>query len=114
MINCFAYLGFTDIYDVYALDLHDYVLMMRGHRLRELDRQYEMHWQAWLNQSAQATKEKGKKHVPVFDSFKQFFDYEKERDILLGRIDKEPIKKNKLRTADIAMRANMIDSQEDK
>ncbi|WZY01592.1 hypothetical protein NSQ26_06020 [Bacillus sp. FSL W7-1360] len=36
-----------------------------------------MHLQAWLNVQANSTKESGKKVVPVFKKFKDFFDYEK-------------------------------------
>ncbi|MGM0940364.1 MAG: hypothetical protein ACQEWU_05240 [Bacillota bacterium] len=36
-----------------------------------------MHLQAWLHHVAGSTKEQGKKQVPVYKNFKQFFDYEK-------------------------------------
>lgn len=37
-----------------------------------------MHMQAWLHNMAGATKEQGKKQVPVYKNYKQFFDYEKQ------------------------------------
>jgi len=50
---------------------------MEANRLKTIDREYEMHLQAWLNWNVQATKKSGKGRAPVFRTFKQFFDREK-------------------------------------
>ena len=50
---------------------------MKAYQLNRIDREYDMHLQAWLGVQAGSTKESGKKTVPVFKSFKEFFDYEK-------------------------------------
>ena len=51
--------------------------MMKGYSLKQVDRHYDIHIQAWKNQEVQATTN-DKKPKPVFDKFSKFFDYEKE------------------------------------
>ncbi|WP_052401166.1 hypothetical protein [Oceanobacillus jeddahense] len=62
--------------------------------MSQIDKQYDMHMQAWLNHQVTLTKnvgtEKKPKHEPVFKDFKSFFDYEKEIQSLEG-----PSKPNK-------------------
>lgn len=53
-------------------------MKMKAHNLSRIDKQYEMHMQAWLNHQVTATKEQGKKQVPIFKKFTDFYDYEKE------------------------------------
>lgn len=51
---------------------------MEAARLKEIDKDYRNHLQAWLNRSVKAEKKAGKgKTKPVFTKFKQFYDYEK-------------------------------------
>ena len=51
---------------------------MQAVKLKEVDRDYRNHLQAFLNMSVQAQKKNGKnKSIPVFKKFKQFYDYEK-------------------------------------
>lgn len=50
---------------------------MHAYRLRQVDKQQSMHLQAWLNHQVTSTKEQGKKQIPVYKDFKEFFDYEK-------------------------------------
>lgn len=50
---------------------------MEAARLRQVDKDYRIHQQAFLNFAVKAEKKKGKKSEPVFKEFKQFFDYEK-------------------------------------
>lgn len=52
-------------------------MRMKAYRLAQVDKEYDMHLQAWLNHAVTTTKEQGNKHVPVYKSFKDFFDYEK-------------------------------------
>ncbi|MBM7542356.1 hypothetical protein [Amphibacillus cookii] len=59
------------------MTLYEYKMRMRAFRLQRIDDEYDMHLQAWLHQQVKATKEKGKRQVPVFQSFKQFYDYDK-------------------------------------
>ncbi len=60
------------------MTLYEYDMRMTAYRLKQADREYEIHLQAWLNWNVQARKKKGKhKCVPVFKTFQQFFDYKK-------------------------------------
>lgn len=76
-MNCFRFLGFTSLYDIEVLTLYEYEARMYAFRLKQADEELKMHKQAWINHQVTATKEQGKKQVPVYKSFKQFFDYEK-------------------------------------
>jgi len=75
------FLNLHDIPDIERMTLHEYSLRMAASRLRRLDRQYEIHLQAWANQQAKATKKNGK---PFYVTFKEFFDYEEEEKRILG------------------------------
>ncbi|WP_193568272.1 hypothetical protein [Gracilibacillus saliphilus] len=52
-------------------------MKMKAYNLKRVDIERDMHLQAWLNHQVTATKEQGKKHVPVYKNFTDFFDYEK-------------------------------------
>ena len=64
------------LYEIETLSLYEYSMRMKAHRLTQIDREYELALQAWLNQQVQATKEQGSKQVPVYKEFRKFFDYE--------------------------------------
>ena len=69
--------------------LSEYQLLMKAHALKQVDKEYEMHLQAWLNQRAKDTKPKGKKTVPVFRKFDEFFNYKEREQQILGTDKKE-------------------------
>lgn len=79
------------------LRVSDYAIQMKVHNLREIDKEHDMHLQAWLNARVQDTKEQGKKQVPVYKNFEQFYNH-KER--LLEVEGKREIKvSNHMKTA---------------
>jgi len=86
VLNSIRYLGMNDFAEIGRMTLYEYDMRMTAYRLRQVDREYEIHLQAWLNWNVQAMKKKGKhKRVPVFKTFRQFFDHKKcIRDILEG------------------------------
>ncbi|MFD2209374.1 hypothetical protein ACFSMW_06590 [Virgibacillus halophilus] len=59
------------------MSLYEYEMKMQAFNLSQVDKQHEMHMQAWLNHQVTATKESGKKQVPVFKKYEDFFNYEK-------------------------------------
>lgn len=77
VLNCFRYLGITDRMDAHIMRLSDYTLRMEAFNLREIDEEYKMHLNAWLHARVSDMKEKNKKQVPIYRSFKDFYDYEK-------------------------------------
>jgi hypothetical protein len=60
------------------LSIKEYRLLMKSVSLREVDKQYWAHWQAFLNFAVKAEKGKGKRARPKYDTFEKFFDYKKE------------------------------------
>lgn len=46
--------------------------------MRLFDRNFEAHRQAYLDFAVRAERKSGKKTVPVFKKFRNFFDYERE------------------------------------
>lgn len=71
-------MGYENLYDIETLYLNEYTLKMKAFRLSRVDRMNDMHMQAWLNHAVTATKEQGKNQVPVYKTYKEFFDYEKQ------------------------------------
>lgn len=57
------------------LTIPEYELLIEAHRLKEVDRDALIHWQAYLNFAAQATNKSGK---PVYKKFEKFYNYKKE------------------------------------
>lgn len=61
------------------LTIPEYRLLMEAVRLRQVDKDYRNHLQAFLNFAVKAEKKSGKnKSKPVYSKFKRFYDYEKE------------------------------------
>lgn len=59
------------------LTIREYALRIRAFQLQQVDKEYRMYKQAWINHQVTLTKEQGKKQVPIYKRFKDFFDYEK-------------------------------------
>jgi hypothetical protein len=72
---------YCEIFDPIRLGritLRQYTLIMKAVRLRLLDKERDIHAQAWLNVQAKATKQRGKKIVPYFNTFDEFFNPQEE------------------------------------
>ena len=71
------------------LTIPEYTLLMEAVRLREVDKDYRNHLQAFLNFVVKAEKKVGKnRSKPVYQRFRKFFDYEKEVDCVRNRKQK--------------------------
>lgn len=68
-------MGFTSTRQVDEMTLADYDLLVEAMKLKNVDQDYRVHQQAFLNHAVRASK--GKKQTPRYKKFKQFFDYEK-------------------------------------
>ena len=66
----------TDFVAMNKMTLYEHRIRMEAHRLYMADKERDIHWQAWTNQRAKATKKSGKKIVSAFKNFIEFFDYE--------------------------------------
>lgn len=72
--------------EVDRLTIPEYNLLMEAVKLREVDKDYRNHLQAFLNYSVQAQKKSGKnKTKPVYDRFHKFYDYEAAVDRARGK-----------------------------
>ena len=87
----------SDFREIDCMTLYEYGLRMKAHRLKAVDREYEIYLQAWANCNVQATKKQGKdKVVPVFKTFQQFYDYERRiREVL--EENKERVREERLK-----------------
>lgn len=83
-MTCFRYLDFKSLEQVDNITPYEYRLLMKSKELQIVDKQYEIHLQAYLNMSAQARRRAGKKMKPVYTKFDKFFDYQKELDRVMG------------------------------
>lgn len=84
-MNCFRYLDFKSFDEVDRLTIPEYRMLMDAAHLKQIDKDYRNHLQAFLNFSVKAEKRSGKnKTTPVYRRFNQFYDYEKE----LARVKK--------------------------
>ena len=91
-MNCFRYLDFKGFSEVDKLTIPEYELLMKAVNLREIDKDYRNHLQAFLNFAVKAEKKVGKgKSRPVYTKFKRFYDYEKE----VGRVTKRSNEKSR-------------------
>lgn len=62
---------------------------MKAQALKMLDEEHKSHKQAWINHVVKDTKTTGKKTVPVYKKFTDFFDYQKLEKELLGNEKEE-------------------------
>lgn len=77
-LNCFRYLGFKSFDELDKLTIPEYNLLMEAVQLREVDKDYRNHLQAFLNFAVKAERKAGKyKTKPVYQYFKKFYDREK-------------------------------------
>lgn len=61
------------------LTIPEYNTLMEAFQLSIVDKNYFVHWQAFLNFAVQAKRKAGKKkEVPVYRKFSKFFDYDEE------------------------------------
>lgn len=88
------------------MTLTEYLFRIKAYRLKRVDEELNMHKMAWLYHQASAKKVQGKKQVPVYKSFKEFFDYKKEIARVEGKKTNELSEKHR-RMAQLAMQANM-------
>lgn len=71
------------------LTIPEYNLLMKAHELKEIDKDYRCHLEAFLNFAVKAEKKAGKnKSKPVYRKFKQFYDYEAEQKKVLNKEQK--------------------------
>ena len=71
--------------EIKRMSLAEYRIRMKAYKLRRLDRENEIAYQAWLNREVQATKKRGKSTVAYYKRYKDFFDFEERENMILGK-----------------------------
>ena len=89
IINCIRYFNITNISDIDKMTFNNYILLMRGKRLQLFDEDYKLYKLAFLNRQINLTKQQGKKEIYIYKTMKDFFDYEKEYNKLMGTKEDE-------------------------
>lgn len=92
--------------EVEDMTLREYLFRMKAHSLSRVDKERDMHLQAWLNVQASSTESKGNKTVPKFKTFKEFFDYEKRERSILGGSKESNLTDRQRNLANLASRLN--------
>lgn len=87
-----------NIRDIERMTLYEYEIRKTACQIDTLNRRREIHEQAWANHNVQATKKAGNKEVPYFKNFRQFFDYEKQFNEIMGIEKTSRVKKDKVLT----------------
>lgn len=72
--------------------------------LRKLEREHEIYLAAYVSEVAKSTKKIGKKIVPAYPTFKDFYDYEEKRRNILG----DEKSQSKERIAQLIVHANSL------
>lgn len=63
-----------DFTEIDRMTMYEYCVRMKSHRLQQVDHEYMLHLLAWQSWDVQAMKKQGRKRVPVYKNFSQFFD----------------------------------------
>ena len=58
----------------------EYELLMEAIRLKQVDKDYRNHLQAFLNFAVKAEKKVGRRSRPIFSRFNKFYNYEEEQE----------------------------------
>jgi hypothetical protein len=61
VMTCFRYLGFKNLNQVDNITPYEYRLLMKSKELQIVDKQYEIHLQAYLNMTVRARRRAGQK-----------------------------------------------------
>jgi len=72
--------------EINRMTMYEYCVRMKAYRLQQVDCEYMLHLLAWQSWDVQAMKKQGRKRVPVYKKFSQFFDYdEKVEEAMIGK-----------------------------
>ncbi|MGX7211319.1 hypothetical protein [Enterococcus innesii] len=93
-LNCIRYLDVGSFVDIGRMTINEYKLRMKAARLKKLDESSIIYRQAWLVAQAQGYDKKGK---PVYKTFKEFFDFQKQENLILGIDEEENLKREILK-----------------
>lgn len=102
-LRCF---GIQDLSVFERMTIREYSIRSIAYQLRQLDEEGLIYQQAWANWQVQATKQQGKNQVPVYPTFKKFFDKRKFENEILGIETPENNFKKDNKLIDLMKKAN--------
>lgn len=73
-------MDFKSFAEVDRLTMPEYELLMEAVRLKQVDKDYRNHLQAFLNLAVKAEKKVGRKSRPIYSKFKKFYNYKEEQE----------------------------------
>lgn len=79
--------------EIERMTLHEFNLRITASKLKRLDEEYQIHLQAFVNQQIQSTDKSGKLK---YKKFKDFFDYQKRENEILGVEEIKPKQDRKI------------------
>ena len=85
----------TDFAEIDRMTFAEYKLRVTAYELKQLDKEYMIALSAWQHNEVTAKRKEGKKLIPVYKRFKDFFDYE-EAEAKILKSKTEPDKKQKI------------------
>lgn len=92
-----AYFNMNDLAEIGRMTLKDFRLRKQAYLMRSLEREREMHLQAFLNRNIKATNKKGDKYA--IEKFEDFYDAEKRMNEILGKTNNKPVSQDLIERA---------------
>lgn len=81
--------GVSSILEAKRMTLEEFNVRKRGYLMKRLEREREIHLQAYLNRLIKATDKSGKKYL--YKDFNEFYNEAKARNAVLGNGHGEPV-----------------------
>lgn len=81
--------GVSSILEAKRMTLEEFNVRKRGFLMQRLEREREIHIQAYLNRLIKATDKSGKKYL--YEDFNEFYNEAKARNAVLGNGHGEPV-----------------------
>lgn len=88
-MDCFRFFNFRTFDEVDRLTIPEYHILIEAYQLRYVDKRLLIHEQAWANQMVKATKKVGSSYESAFRTFRDFYDYDAEKEtVMSGKVKK--------------------------
>lgn len=92
LATVFAFFGISDFNKANRMTLFEYRIRNRGRMMTQLEREKDLHLQAFLNRRIKETIKDGKEYR--FKSFKDFYNEDKRWKEKLGKGQPTPVNEN--------------------
>lgn len=83
-VDCFRFFNFRTFDEVDRLTIPEYHILIEANQLRYVDKRLLIHEQAWANQMVKATTKVGFSYESAFPTFRDFYDYDAEKEAVMS------------------------------